>query len=66
MDWMLDLLTPLGATSNYGAIDNFHILYSPHHPLNLFQPTVSSTAVPWQQVLTVEILQFPAQRVSFN
>jgi hypothetical protein len=26
MDWMLDLLTALGATSNYSAIADFHIL----------------------------------------
>jgi hypothetical protein len=30
---------------------------SPQHSLSLFQPAVSSRAVPWQRLLTVEILQ---------
>jgi hypothetical protein len=29
-------------------------------PLSIFQPAVSSPAVPWQQLLTVEILQLSA------
>jgi hypothetical protein len=33
---------------------------SPHHSLSLFQPAVSSTAVPSRRLLTVEILQLPA------
>jgi hypothetical protein len=32
---------------------------SPQHPLNVFQPAVSSSAVPWQQFLTVEIFHLP-------
>jgi hypothetical protein len=30
---------------------------SPQHPLSLFQPTVSSPVVPWQRLLTAEIVQ---------
>jgi hypothetical protein len=30
---------------------------SPQHPLSLFQPAVSSPAVPWQHLVTVEIFQ---------
>jgi hypothetical protein len=36
---------------------------SPQHPLSfLFHPTVSSQAVPWQRLLTVEIFQLHALR----
>jgi hypothetical protein len=31
---------------------------SPQHPLCLFHPALSSLAIPWQQLLTVEILNF--------
>jgi hypothetical protein len=34
----------------------------PQHPLSLFQPTVSLPTIPWQWLLTVEILQFHALR----
>jgi hypothetical protein len=33
---------------------------SSQHLLSLFQPAVSSAAVPWQRLLTVELLQLPA------
>jgi hypothetical protein len=33
---------------------------SPQHTLSLFQPAVSSPAVPWQRLVTVEILQLHA------
>jgi hypothetical protein len=29
------------------------------HPLSIFQPAMSSTAVPWQRLLTLDILQLP-------
>jgi hypothetical protein len=32
---------------------------SPRHTLSIFQPAVSSPAVPWQRFLTVHILSFP-------
>jgi hypothetical protein len=35
---------------------------SPQQPLSILQPTVSSPAVPWQRLLTVEILQLHALR----
>jgi hypothetical protein len=35
---------------------------SPQHPLSLFQRAVCSPAVPWQRLLTVEILQLNALR----
>jgi hypothetical protein len=38
------------------------IYKSPQHPLWLFQPAVSSSAVPWQRVLIVEIPQLHALR----
>jgi hypothetical protein len=34
----------------------------PQHPLSIFQPAVSSPAVPWQRLVTVEILQLHAFR----
>jgi hypothetical protein len=37
---------------------------SPQHPLSLSEPVVSSLAVPWQRLQTVEILQFHALRSS--
>jgi hypothetical protein len=54
------LYTRLGTTSNYSATDNLHNLSQ--HPLCLFQLTVSLPAVPWQRLLTVEILQLHALR----
>jgi hypothetical protein len=33
---------------------------SPQNPLSIFQPAVSSRTVPWQRLLTVEILQLHA------
>jgi hypothetical protein len=38
------------------------IRISPQHPLSLFQPAVSSLAIPWQRLLTVEILQLHVLR----
>jgi hypothetical protein len=63
-DLLTNLYTPLGTTSNYSATANLYNLHSLQHPLNLFQPDVSSPAVPWQRLLTVEILQLPALRSS--
>jgi hypothetical protein len=37
---------------------------TPQHPLSLFQPAVSSPAVPSQRLLPMEILQLPALRFS--
>jgi hypothetical protein len=53
-----------------GFIDHFYTQQavtalpriSTQHPLSLFQPVVTSSAVPWQQLLTVEILQLHALR----
>jgi hypothetical protein len=39
---------------------------SPQHPLSLFQPAVSSPAFPWQQLLTVEILQLHTLRFDLH
>jgi hypothetical protein len=39
---------------------------SPQHPLSLFQPAVSSSAVPWQRLLTVEIFQLHTLRPSLH
>jgi hypothetical protein len=43
------------STSNYSAVINLHI-----SQITLFQPAMSSAAVPQQQLLTVEILQLQA------
>jgi hypothetical protein len=47
------------------------IYKSPQYPPSIFQPVVSSPAVPWQRLLLVEILQLPAfrsflQRLSYR
>jgi hypothetical protein len=48
--------------SNYSATTISVLHKSPQHPLSLFQPAVFSPAVPWQQLLTVEIFQLHAFR----
>jgi hypothetical protein len=57
------LYTRLRTTRNYSAIANLH--KSPQHPPSLFQPAVSSRAVPLQRFLTV-ILQLQALKLSLN
>jgi hypothetical protein len=52
------LYTPLGTKSTYIATANLHnsqITTAPAKPF--FQPAVPSSALPWQQILTVEVLQ---------
>jgi hypothetical protein len=39
---------------------------SPQHPLSFFQPAVSSPVVPWQRLLTVEILQLHELKSSLH
>jgi hypothetical protein len=60
------LYTPLGATRNYSAIGNLQTLHITTSLPKLFQPSVSSAAVPWQRLLAVEILQLPAVRPFFR
>jgi hypothetical protein len=64
MDWILDLLITYTHYSELRAITAPSLIYtlysSPQRPLSPFQPAVSSPAVPWQRLLTVEILQLPA------
>jgi hypothetical protein len=67
-DWGMDLLTvythvwELQAITVPPLISTVH--KSPQHLLSLFQPAVSSPAVPWQLLLTVEILQLNALKSS--
>jgi hypothetical protein len=56
------LCTPLGTTGNYSATANLHTLQITTAPAKLFHPAMPSSAVPWQRLLTVEILQLPALR----
>jgi hypothetical protein len=59
------LYTPIGTKSIYSAVANLHnsqITAAQAKPF--FQPPVSSPAVPWQRLLTVEILQLHALRSS--
>jgi hypothetical protein len=45
------------------ALSLISTLYkSPQHPLSPFQPAESSSAIPWQRLLTVENRQPPALR----
>jgi hypothetical protein len=69
LDWWMDLLTTytsFGTISNYTAPPISTIHKSPQHPLSIFQHTVSSLAVPWQWLLTVDILQLHALRSSLH
>jgi hypothetical protein len=61
-----NLYTRLGTISNYSANGNLHNSKSLQHSLSLFQPAVSSPAVSWQWLLTVEILQLHALRFSLH
>jgi hypothetical protein len=61
----------LWSISNYSATAGLHNLQITTSTTNLFQPALSSPAVPWQRLLTVEILQLLAltsffPRVSFR
>jgi hypothetical protein len=61
----MNLLITYTHDSELQAITALHlstIHKSPQHSLNLFQPAVSSPTVPWQLLLTVEILQLHALR----
>jgi hypothetical protein len=39
---------------------------SPQYPLSLFQPSMSSPAIPWQRLLSVEILQLHTLKSSLH
>jgi hypothetical protein len=59
------LYTRLGTTSNYSATANLHnsqITTAPAKPFS----SLSSLSVPWQRLLTVEILQFHALKFSLQ
>jgi hypothetical protein len=62
--WRIDLSTPYIYHSElqvFTALLLFSAIYrSSQHMLSLFQPAVSPTAIPWQWLLAVEILQLPA------
>jgi hypothetical protein len=51
---------------NYSSTAISTIHKSPQHPLSLFQPAVSSLAIPWQQLLTVLILQLHVLRFDLH
>jgi hypothetical protein len=61
LDWWIHLLTTYTHDSQVQAITVPPLIStihkSPEHTPSLFQPAVSSPAVPWQGLLTVEILQ---------
>jgi hypothetical protein len=70
LDWWMDLLTTYTHDSELQAITAPPLIStihkSPQHLLSLFQPAVSSSAIPWQRFLTVEILQLHALRSSIH
>jgi hypothetical protein len=63
MDWMIafidTLCTSRGTTSNYSTTADLHTSQFTTAPNKPF-PSAVSTAVSWQRLLTVEILQLPA------
>jgi hypothetical protein len=56
------LYTRLGTISSYSANVNLHNSQITIAPANIFQPAVSSPAVPWQRLLTLEVFQLQALR----
>jgi hypothetical protein len=58
----MDLLTTYTHDLELQVITALPLISTIHksleHPLSLFQPSVSSPAVPWQRLLIVEIFQF--------
>jgi hypothetical protein len=54
------LHTRLGITRNYSASINFHNSQITTVPSKFLQPAMSSSAIPWQRLLTMEILQLHA------
>jgi hypothetical protein len=54
------------STSNSSATANLHNSQITTAPSKLFQHAVSSSAFPWQRLLTVDILQLHALRSSLN
>jgi hypothetical protein len=64
--FMDHLYTRLGATSDSGQLLIFTIHKSPQNPLSLFQPALSTPAVTWQWLLTVDILQPHSLKYSLN
>jgi hypothetical protein len=64
LDWWLDLLTTYTHDSLVKVITVSPLIStihkSPQGPLSLFKSAMSSPAVPWQWLLTVEILQLDA------
>jgi hypothetical protein len=60
------LYTQLGTTSNYSATADPHNSEITTAPAMLFEPAVSSPAIPWQRLLTVEILQLHVLKSSLH
>jgi hypothetical protein len=60
------LYTRLGITSNYSATANLQNSQTTTAPGKAFSSLLSSPAVPWQRLLTVEILQLHALRSSLH
>jgi hypothetical protein len=60
------LHTRLWTTSTYSATADLHNSQITTAPAKPFQPAVSSPAIPWQRLLTVEILQLHALKSSLH
>jgi hypothetical protein len=48
--------------TNYSATANLYNSQITTAPTKTFHPAVSSQAIPWQRLLTVEIIQLPSTR----
>jgi hypothetical protein len=70
LDWCMDLLTTYTHDLELQALRAPLLISTVHksswHPLSLVQPAVSSPAVPWHQLLTMEILQLHMLRSSLH
>jgi hypothetical protein len=68
LDRWINLLTTYTNGSELQAITAPHYppQFTNHHGIGFFQPAVSSAALLWQRLLTVEILQLRALKSSFH
>jgi hypothetical protein len=70
LDWILDLFITLAHNSELNLIavspliSTFH--KTPQHPLSILQLAVSSRAIPWRRLPTVEILQHHTLKFCFH
>jgi hypothetical protein len=66
LDWWMYLYTRLVSTSNHSDTAILHNSQITTAKVSFFQPAVPSPVVPWQRLLTMEILQLHALKSSLH